>query len=196
MDEDLLTLSEQALREEVRKLRAGIREHRDTSEHDLCWHHPDLWSLLPERTDPLPTVPAWPAFIRGCVQYRQSLDRQLPHAPRTERPLGSPAAGMKVVRAREFKADKAWEALDIASMSGITTRLHWTDQPYEWHVNDGEEVFAVLDGVVDMHVRQAGRAEVHELLTGDVFFAAVGLEHAAHPRGQARILVVERAGSV
>ena len=33
-----------------RKLRAGIRKHRDSTGHDLCWHHPDLWELLPERT--------------------------------------------------------------------------------------------------------------------------------------------------
>lgn len=103
---------------------------------------------------------------------------------------------MKVIRAKEFKADRAWGALDIASMSGITTRLHWTDQPYRWHVNDGEEVFAVLDGAVSMHVRQGGREEIHELLVGDIFFAEAGCEHVAHPRGQARILVVERTGSV
>lgn len=194
MDEDLLAMPAHALRDEVRKLRAGIREHRDTSEHALCWHHPDLWGLLPERSDPLPTVPEWPVFLRGCLQYRQSLDRQLPHAPRTDRPFRS-TAGMKVIRARAFKADKAWGALDIANMSGITTRLHWTDQPYRWHVNDGEEVFAVLDGIVDMHVRQDGREEVHELGVGDILFAAAGCEHVAHPRGPARILVVERAGS-
>ncbi len=41
-------------------------------------------------------------------------------------------------------------------MNGITTRVHWTDQPYKWHVNDGEEVFAVLDGKVDMHYRVDG----------------------------------------
>jgi mannose-6-phosphate isomerase-like protein (cupin superfamily) len=103
---------------------------------------------------------------------------------------------MKVIRAKDFKADMAWGALDIASMSGITIRLHWTDQPYRWHVNDGEEVFAVLDGAISMHVRQGGREEVHELLVGDIFYAEAGCEHVAHPRGQARILVVERAGSV
>lgn len=103
---------------------------------------------------------------------------------------------MKVIRAKEFTADKAWGAVDIANMSGITTRLHWTDQPYKWHVNDGEEVFAVLDGTVSMHVRRDGREEVHELQAGDIFFADVGCEHVAHPHGPARILVVERAGSV
>ncbi len=103
---------------------------------------------------------------------------------------------MKIVRTREFQADRAWGALDIAEMNGITTRLHWTDQPYRWHANDGEEVFAVLDGTVDMHYRIDGREEVAVLETGDVFFADVGCEHVAHPRGVARVLVVERAGSV
>ena len=73
MDEDLETMSRDDWME-VRRPRAGIRAHRDTSGHDLCWFHPALWSLLPERTDPLPRVPEWPQFMRGCVAYRQSLD--------------------------------------------------------------------------------------------------------------------------
>lgn len=85
MDEDLLELDRESLVAEVKRLRAAIREHRDRSEHGLCWHHPNLWGLLPEKTDPLPTVPAWPQFLRGCVRYRESLDRQLPDAPRTRR---------------------------------------------------------------------------------------------------------------
>jgi hypothetical protein len=85
MDEDLLSLDRDALVAEIKRLRAGIREHRDSSGQELCWHHPKLWSLLPERTDPLPSVPAWPQFLRGCLRYRESLDQQLPNAPRTER---------------------------------------------------------------------------------------------------------------
>lgn len=103
---------------------------------------------------------------------------------------------MKVIRSKEFTAERAWGAVDIANMDGTTVRLHWTDQPYKWHVNDGEEVFAVLDGVVDMHYREAGVERVVALNIGDVFFAGVGCEHVAHPRGAARILVVEREGSV
>ncbi len=103
---------------------------------------------------------------------------------------------MKVIRSRDFKATRAWGAVDIANMSGTTTRLHWTDQPYQWHVNDGAEVFAVLDGEVDMHYRESGHEKVVTLQVGDVFFAEAGCEHVAHPRGEARILVVEREGSV
>jgi hypothetical protein len=81
MDEDLTTLSREQLIDEVRKLRRGIRAHRDSSGQDLCWHHPALWGLLPEKQDPLPQVPEWPEFMKGCVRYRQSLDRQTPNAP-------------------------------------------------------------------------------------------------------------------
>jgi hypothetical protein len=88
MDEDLAQLSRDELIAEVRKLREGIRAHRDSTEHELCWHHPALWGLLPERTDPIPTVPEWPQFMRGCVRYRQSLDTQVPNAPRARNELG------------------------------------------------------------------------------------------------------------
>lgn len=81
MDEDLETLSHEELVREVRRLRAGIRDHRDSSGHDLCWHHPQLWGLLPERVAPEVAVPPWPKFLRGCLRYRESLDRELPNAP-------------------------------------------------------------------------------------------------------------------
>jgi hypothetical protein len=86
MDEDLDTKSREELIAEVKRLRDGIRSHRDSSGHALCWHHPDLWGLLPEKTDPQPTVPSWPEFLRGCLRYRQSLDEQLPGAPRSDAP--------------------------------------------------------------------------------------------------------------
>ena len=103
---------------------------------------------------------------------------------------------MKIFRGSTFTADRAWGALDIANMDGITTRLHWMDQPYQWHANDGEEVFAVLAGRVEMRYREAGIEQRTVLETGDIFHATIGTEHVAHPIGEARILVVEREGSV
>lgn len=74
-------MSRDELGAEVRRLRAGIRAHRDSTGHELCWHHPQLWGLLPERTEPAVAVPPWPQFLRGCVRYRESLDRELPNPP-------------------------------------------------------------------------------------------------------------------
>ena len=82
MDEDIDKMSREQLIAEAKKLRAGIRAHRDSTGQDLCWHHPALWGLLPEKTDPLPAVPPWPEFLQGCLKYRQSLDEQGPNASR------------------------------------------------------------------------------------------------------------------
>ncbi len=103
---------------------------------------------------------------------------------------------MKKITAREFTGEKAWDALDIERIGDATVRLHWTDAPYKWHVNDGPEVFVVLNGEVDMHVRQEGAENVLRLLPGDIFHAESGDEHVAHPDGPVRALVIERAGSV
>jgi hypothetical protein len=86
VDADLNAMSREQLITEVMKLRNGIRKHRDATEHELCWHHPELWGLLPEKLDPIPVVPEWPQFMRGCVRYRQSLDEQAPEAARTSKP--------------------------------------------------------------------------------------------------------------
>lgn len=82
MDEDVERMSRDQLVIEVRRLRDGIRGHRDSTGHELCWHHPALWNLLPASTDAVPAIPEWPQFMRGCIRYRESLDRQLPNAPR------------------------------------------------------------------------------------------------------------------
>ncbi|OUR76015.1 cupin [Marinomonas sp. 42_23_T18] len=103
---------------------------------------------------------------------------------------------MEIIKSKAFKADRAWGAKDIANMNGITTRLHWTDQPYKWHINDGEEVFVVLDGLVKMLYKEEGVEKSVLLKTGDIFFASIGTEHVAHPQGEARILVIESENSV
>ena len=80
LDNDLPQMSRAQLIKEARRLRAGIRGHRDSSGHDLCWHHPQLWGLLPEPMSASIAVPPWPRFLRGCLAYRESLDRELPDA--------------------------------------------------------------------------------------------------------------------
>ncbi|OCC24690.1 cupin [Croceicoccus estronivorus] len=102
---------------------------------------------------------------------------------------------MQVIRACEYTGTSPWDALSIERIDDATVRLHWTDKPYRWHVNDGPEVFAVLDGRVDMYVRTARGEQVLHLETGDIFHAEPGDEHVAHPLGEARVLVIERAGS-
>ena len=103
---------------------------------------------------------------------------------------------MKPFSSKAFTADRAWGSSLLGDFGDVAVRLHWTDQPYKWHVNDGAEVFVVMAGQVDMHYRVDGTERTVRLETGDIFTADVGDEHVAHPLGEARILVVERKGSV
>ena len=103
---------------------------------------------------------------------------------------------MRFTEARGYTAEEAWGALDIGALDDATVRLHWTDAPYIWHVNDGLEVFVVLDGAVDMHYREEGHERVQRLTPGWVCAVEPGDEHVAHPLGEARVLVIERRGSI
>lgn len=103
---------------------------------------------------------------------------------------------MNITHPKSFTGQRAWQTLDIAEIEGASIRLHWTDQPYIWHKNEGDEVFVVLDGQVNMHYRENG-VEQHCILgPGDICYLREGEEHVAHPQGVARILVIEKKGSV
>ena len=68
---------------------------------------------------------------------------------------------MRMISPRDFTGTRAWDALMIEAITGTTTvRLHWTDEPYKWHVNDGPEVFVVLDGEVEMHTKEGDKVVI------------------------------------
>jgi len=103
---------------------------------------------------------------------------------------------MKITKSKEFIGEKAWDSLKLAEIDNVTVKLHWTDKAYIWHTNDGSEVFVVLDGIVNMFYKKDSKERVVQLLAGDIFYAESGDEHKAEPKGVARVLVVERAGSI
>ena len=103
---------------------------------------------------------------------------------------------MKIIKPKNFTPKNAWDSLSIANMNGITTKLHWTNKPYKWHTNDGDEVFVVLDGTVKMHYKENNDKKFTILNTSDIFYANIGCEHYAQPLGEARILVIEKQGSI
>ena len=84
-DADLDAMDRDTLLAAARAMRAAIRAHRDSTGHDLCWHHPDLWALLPDRPRGGQVVPDWPQFLRGCIAYRTALEQELGGAPRTQK---------------------------------------------------------------------------------------------------------------
>jgi len=88
---------------------------------------------------------------------------------------------MEIIKSKEFKPKEAWDSKSISNMNGITTKLHWTNKPYKWHINDGEEVFVVLDGKVKMYYKENEEEKQSILNVGDIFYVSVGTKHYAHP---------------
>ena len=68
----------------------------------------------------------------------------------------------------------------------MTVRVHWTDQPYRWHVNDGTEVFSCSRARSACPGAPVAE-QVRRLEAGDACFAEPGDEHLARPVGEARI---------
>lgn len=74
LDQDVDAMSTAELRMEVFRLRKGIRQHRDATGHNLCWHVPELWDLLPDKVEPRPQVPPRAEFLAKCEEYHRSLN--------------------------------------------------------------------------------------------------------------------------
>jgi mannose-6-phosphate isomerase-like protein (cupin superfamily) len=70
---------------------------------------------------------------------------------------------VQMIRPSQFTGTSPWQAIDIERIDCATVRLHWTDAPYKWHVNDGPEVFAVLSGEVNMRTRDKDGEKVWHL---------------------------------
>jgi mannose-6-phosphate isomerase-like protein (cupin superfamily) len=66
---------------------------------------------------------------------------------------------------------------------------------FVWHTHrDTDELFLVLDGELDLHVREAdGSARVVSLGTHDTFVVPRGVEHRPVSGGGARLLLIEPA---
>jgi hypothetical protein len=75
MDDDLHALSREQPITEAPRLCGGVRRHRDSSGHELCWHHPELWGLLPEQSE----LPEELEFTDGIVEAIHSAGEELRH---------------------------------------------------------------------------------------------------------------------
>ena len=102
---------------------------------------------------------------------------------------------MEIWQREQFRGERAWDSVLLMDMGTHNARILWTDRPYRWHVNHGDEVFAVLDGEVEMHHGPEGVERATVLRAGDTAVMRHGERHVARPRGEARILVVERRDS-
>lgn len=104
---------------------------------------------------------------------------------------------MKVIDIKELSGPTDWSGPTFGGISDAAVKFRWINSAFRWHRNDGPELFLVLDGEVDMHFRAGPDApvEILTLTAGKGVWMEEGDEHVAHPKGEARILVVEEAQS-
>lgn len=90
-----------------------------------------------------------------------------------------------------------WSGPTMNGIGNAVAKLRWINMPFRWHRNTGGELFLVLDGEVDMHVRSGpdAEAEIVNLTPGQLILIEDGEEHVAYPKGEARVLVVEQEDS-
>lgn len=102
---------------------------------------------------------------------------------------------MEFIDGTAFTADEAWASRVLSDLGNHTVKIHWTNKPYRWHENTGEELFVVLDGEVEMRYIDNGEECVRNLKPGGMVLIGHGERHVATPLGEARILVIEEKGT-
>lgn len=104
---------------------------------------------------------------------------------------------MQVHDANALQGPVDWSGPTLPEIGTAVAKLRWINTAFRWHRNTGRELFLVLDGQVDMHVRAGPDApvEIVKLTPGKLVLIEDGEEHIAHPHGEARILVVEQEDS-
>ena len=106
VDDDLSELDREALIAEVKRLRAGIRSHRDSSGHELCWHHPTCGVCY--LNEPIPSRP-FPSGRSSCADVSSTGSRWI-GSSRTRRALKSNSSGRASAQGVEHPADLHDEA--------------------------------------------------------------------------------------
>lgn len=104
---------------------------------------------------------------------------------------------MQIHDAATLTGPEDWSGPTLPPIGTAVVKLRWINTPFRWHRNTGAELFLVLDGEVDMHVRSGpdAAANIVRLGAGQMVLIEDGEEHVAYPHGEARILVVEQADS-
>ncbi len=89
------------------------------------------------------------------------------------------------------KLSKIWHDLYSSTINVRSVDLFITNESCHWHDND-DEIFAVLNGMVNMHYRKEHQVIIIKLNSGDVFFGNEGTEHKIYSIGEARILIIKQ----
>ncbi|GAB3498956.1 cupin domain-containing protein [Amycolatopsis cihanbeyliensis] len=92
--------------------------------------------------------------------------------------------------------DAIWSPRIIARINDYDVRLARFSGEHVWHAHERtDEFFLVLDGEIDIALRENGGERVVTLPRGSVFVVPRGVFHKPSARAEAAVLLVEPAGT-
>jgi mannose-6-phosphate isomerase-like protein (cupin superfamily) len=93
--------------------------------------------------------------------------------------------------------EERWSARILTQVNDWDVRLAKVEGAFVWHSHpDTDELFVVLDGRLDIHLREPGAETVVHLERHDVFVVPRGTEHRPVSPGGAAIMLFEPTGTL
>lgn len=90
-----------------------------------------------------------------------------------------------------------WSPRILTQVNDWDVRLAKVEGSFVWHSHpDTDELFIVLDGALDIHVRESGEEQVVHLERNDVFVVPRGVEHRPESSEGATIMLFEPTGTL
>ncbi|MBO9705999.1 MAG: cupin domain-containing protein [Arthrobacter sp.] len=90
-----------------------------------------------------------------------------------------------------------WSPRILTQVNDWDVRLAKVEGSFVWHSHpDTDELFIVLDGALDVHVRESGEEQVVHLERNDVFVVPRGVEHRPESSEGATIMLFEPTGTL
>lgn len=90
-----------------------------------------------------------------------------------------------------------WSPRILTHVNDWDVRLAKVEGSFVWHSHsDTDELFIVLDGALDIHLRESGEEHVVHLERNDVFVVPRGVEHCPQSSEGATIMLFEPTGTL
>ncbi|KIU18014.1 cupin domain-containing protein [Mycolicibacterium llatzerense] len=93
--------------------------------------------------------------------------------------------------------EERWSPRILANVNDWDVRLAKIEGTFVWHSHpETDELFIVLDGNMDIHLRESGDERVVHLGRHDVFVVPRGTEHCPQSSTGAAVMLLEPTGTL
>ncbi|SMQ63227.1 hypothetical protein SAMN06297468_0823 [Altererythrobacter xiamenensis] len=100
---------------------------------------------------------------------------------------------MKMFHGNQLERAADSHGFQFPNFENATIKFRRIESSFEWHENEGQELFMVLDGELQMLVREFGSTDerVEFMAAGDIMLLEKGDSHVARPNGSVKVMFVE-----